>query len=112
MSDGELTRLEVLRDLDQKRLTTEAAGQLLSLRLPGTPHDPNASPTAQCPGPTPACDTATPLSHIRQRRRGVSRKSSFEPRHPPAPFISRRPEAPPTSRAPAHRCPPQTGSAA
>jgi hypothetical protein len=26
MSDGELTRLEVLRDLDQKRLTTEAAG--------------------------------------------------------------------------------------
>jgi hypothetical protein len=31
MSDGELTRLEVLRDLDQKRLTTEAAGQLLGL---------------------------------------------------------------------------------
>src|SRR3984893_17880825 len=31
MSDGELTRLEVLRDLDQKRLTTEAAGQLLAL---------------------------------------------------------------------------------
>ena len=25
MSDGELSRLEVLRDLDQKRLTTEAA---------------------------------------------------------------------------------------
>src|SRR5215471_7802630 len=31
MSDGELTRLEVLRDLDQKRLTTEAAAQLLGL---------------------------------------------------------------------------------
>src|SRR4051794_25971186 len=31
MSDGELTRLEVLRDLDQRRLTTEAAGQLLQL---------------------------------------------------------------------------------
>jgi hypothetical protein len=31
MSDGELTRLEVLRDLDQKRLTTEAAAQLLRL---------------------------------------------------------------------------------
>jgi len=31
MSDGELTRLEVLRDLDQKRLTTAAAGQLLGL---------------------------------------------------------------------------------
>ena len=31
MSDGELTRLEVLRDLDQRRLTTEAAGQLLAL---------------------------------------------------------------------------------
>jgi hypothetical protein len=30
-SDGELTRLEVLRDLDQKRLTTEAAAQLLRL---------------------------------------------------------------------------------
>ena len=29
MSDGELTRLEVLLDLDQKRLTTEAAGRLL-----------------------------------------------------------------------------------
>jgi hypothetical protein len=29
MSDGELTRLEVLRDLDQKQLTTEAAAQLL-----------------------------------------------------------------------------------
>jgi hypothetical protein len=29
MSDGELTRLEVLRDLDQRRLTTEAAAQLL-----------------------------------------------------------------------------------
>jgi hypothetical protein len=28
---GELTRLEVLRDLDQRRLTTEAAGQLLGL---------------------------------------------------------------------------------
>ena len=31
MSDGEPTRLEVLRDLDQRRLTTEAAGQLLAL---------------------------------------------------------------------------------
>src|SRR5262245_54097328 len=31
MSDGELARLEVLRDLDQKRLTTEAAAQLLCL---------------------------------------------------------------------------------
>ena len=31
MSDGELSRLEVLRDLDQKRLTTEAATQLLGL---------------------------------------------------------------------------------
>jgi Homeodomain-like domain len=31
MSDGELARLEVLRDLDQRRLTTEAAGQLLGL---------------------------------------------------------------------------------
>ena len=31
MSDGELSRLEVLRDLDQKRLTTQAARQLLGL---------------------------------------------------------------------------------
>jgi hypothetical protein len=31
MSDGELTRLEVLRDLDQSRLTTDAAAQLLGL---------------------------------------------------------------------------------
>jgi hypothetical protein len=31
MSDGELTRLEVLRDLDRRRLTTEAAAQLLGL---------------------------------------------------------------------------------
>ena len=31
MSDGELTRLEVLRDLDQQRLTTTAAAQLLGL---------------------------------------------------------------------------------
>jgi len=31
MSDGELTRLEVLRDLDQRRLTTEVATQLLGL---------------------------------------------------------------------------------
>ncbi len=31
MSDGELTRLEVLRDLDEGRLTTEAARQLLAL---------------------------------------------------------------------------------
>jgi hypothetical protein len=31
MSDGELTRLEVLRDLGQKRLPTEAAAQLLGL---------------------------------------------------------------------------------
>ena len=29
MSDRELRRLEVLRDLDQKRLTTAAAAQLL-----------------------------------------------------------------------------------
>src|SRR5271154_5918965 len=32
MSDGELTRLEVLRDLDQRRLTVEAAAQLLGLQ--------------------------------------------------------------------------------
>ena len=31
MSDGELARLEVVRDLDQRRLTTEAAAQLLGL---------------------------------------------------------------------------------
>ena len=31
MSDGELTRIEVLRDLDQRRLTTAAATQLLGL---------------------------------------------------------------------------------
>jgi hypothetical protein len=31
MSDRELSRLEVLRDLDQKRLTTKGAGQLLGL---------------------------------------------------------------------------------
>ena len=31
MSDGELTRLEVLRDLDRRRLTTEAAARLLKL---------------------------------------------------------------------------------
>ena len=31
MSDGELTRLEVLRDLDQRRLTTEVATRLLGL---------------------------------------------------------------------------------
>jgi transposase len=31
MSDGELSRLEVLRDMDQRRLTTEAAAQLLGL---------------------------------------------------------------------------------
>jgi hypothetical protein len=31
MSDGELTRLEVLRDLDHGRLTTETAAQLLRL---------------------------------------------------------------------------------
>ena len=31
MSDGELSRLEVLRDLDQKRLTTQAVAQLLGL---------------------------------------------------------------------------------
>ena len=35
MSDGELTRLEVLRDLDQRRLTTEAAARLLRLRCSG-----------------------------------------------------------------------------
>jgi hypothetical protein len=31
MSDGEISRLEVLRDMDQRRLTTEAAPQLLGL---------------------------------------------------------------------------------
>jgi hypothetical protein len=31
MSDRELSRLEVLRDLDRRRLTTAAAGQLLGL---------------------------------------------------------------------------------
>src|SRR5260370_15345770 len=31
MSDGDLSRLEVLRDLDQRRLPAEAAGQLLGL---------------------------------------------------------------------------------
>jgi hypothetical protein len=31
MSDGELTRLEVLRDLDKRRLSTKAATQLLGL---------------------------------------------------------------------------------
>src|SRR5215472_3397152 len=31
MSDGELSRLEVLRDLHQRRLTTAAAAQLLGL---------------------------------------------------------------------------------
>ena len=31
MSDRELRRLEVLRDLDQRRLTSEAAAQLLGL---------------------------------------------------------------------------------
>jgi hypothetical protein len=31
MRDWELTRLEVLRDLDQRRLTTEAVAQLLGL---------------------------------------------------------------------------------
>ena len=31
MSDRELQRLEVLRDLDQRRLTTAAAAQLLGL---------------------------------------------------------------------------------
>src|ERR1700730_632290 len=31
MSDGELSRLEVLRDMDQRRLTSEAAAQLLGL---------------------------------------------------------------------------------
>jgi predicted DNA-binding protein (UPF0251 family) len=31
MSDGELARLEVLRDLDQRRLTSAAATQLLGL---------------------------------------------------------------------------------
>ena len=33
MSDGELTRLEVLRDLDQHRLTTTAAAPLLGLEF-------------------------------------------------------------------------------
>jgi hypothetical protein len=31
MSDGELRRLEVLQDLDRRRLTAAAAGQLLGL---------------------------------------------------------------------------------
>jgi hypothetical protein len=31
MSDGEISRLEVLRDMDQRRLTTEGAAQLLGL---------------------------------------------------------------------------------
>src|ERR1700731_1011746 len=31
MSDGELSRLEVLRDLDQRRLTAAAVAQLLGL---------------------------------------------------------------------------------
>src|SRR6266436_8683739 len=31
MSDGELTRLEVLRDLDQRRLSVKTAAQLLGL---------------------------------------------------------------------------------
>ena len=31
MSDGELTRLELLRDLDQRRLTVETTAQLLGL---------------------------------------------------------------------------------
>ena len=31
MSDGKLTRLEVLRDLDQRRLTPEVAARLLRL---------------------------------------------------------------------------------
>jgi predicted DNA-binding protein (UPF0251 family) len=31
MSDGELTRLEVLRDLDQRRLSVKMAAQLLGL---------------------------------------------------------------------------------
>ena len=34
MSDGELSRLEVLRDLDHRRLTAEAAAQLLRLERP------------------------------------------------------------------------------
>jgi hypothetical protein len=38
MSDGELSRLEVLRDLNHGRLTTAAAGQLLGrLGEPGVP---------------------------------------------------------------------------
>ena len=32
MSDGELSRLEVLRDLDQRRLMAAAAAQLLGLK--------------------------------------------------------------------------------
>src|SRR5204862_4286000 len=31
LSDGELTRLELLRDLDQRRLTVETTAQLLGL---------------------------------------------------------------------------------
>jgi hypothetical protein len=83
-----------------------------ALRLPGTPHDPNASPTS----PVSRTDASGRHRHAAiaypPAATGVSRKSSFEPRRPPAPFISLRPEATPTSRSPAHRCPPQTGTAA
>ena len=40
MSDGELSRLEVLRDLDGKRLTTKAAAQLLGFELMSPVTDP------------------------------------------------------------------------
>jgi hypothetical protein len=38
MSDGELARLELLRDFDRRRLTVETTAQLLGLeRRPGVP---------------------------------------------------------------------------
>jgi hypothetical protein len=33
ISDGELSRLELLRDMEQRRLTTETAAQFLELDL-------------------------------------------------------------------------------
>jgi hypothetical protein len=68
MSDGELLRLEVLRDLDQKRLTTEAAAQLLGLerrqvfrllRAPGRGHH----------GHGPYAPTQTSSASNRRQRR-------------------------------------------
>jgi hypothetical protein len=46
MSDRELQRLEVLRDLSQKRLTTKAAGQLLGM-MSASPSDCWQPTTAQ-----------------------------------------------------------------